>query len=409
MTRWHEWGYRVLLVVITSALSITLGWAGLAFSELYKNFLRERNFHLEQREVFLIGLGFTIVGVLLAFLISSFLTQKVYQLWEMVEKMSLAEKMAILFGVLLGLALTYLVLLIPVWILRRQEGIPALPLLSLVVPVSVLLISFSIHTLLKIRDVLQLPTIAQVLSSTAPSLSQQNHRVSSALDKLLDTSVIIDGRLADVVRTGFLEGKLVIPSFVLNELQAIADSADELKRARGKRGMAVLEELKQLPSSVLEFQEEIPPEVQKAPSVDEKLVRLAKRRRAAIITNDNNLQQIARLRGVPVLSVNELATALKPVVLPGEEINVVVQKPGREAGQGVGYLPDGTMVVVERARPHIGHEVHIKVTSVHQSTVGKMIFGEFLGIVQRNVTRGESEDLFDDDGGSAGRRIGGKT
>jgi len=135
-----------------------------------------------------------------------------------------------------------------------------------------------------------------------------------------------------------------------------------------------------------------------------KLVRFAKERNAAIITNDNNLQKIAELQGIPVLSVNELATALKPVVLPGEELTVVIQRAGREPGQGVGYLDDGTMVVVEQGRPHIGHEVRIKVTSVLQSPVGKMIFGDFKGIVRRNVIKGEGGDLFDDDISGSRRR-----
>ncbi|MCS7224152.1 MAG: TRAM domain-containing protein [Armatimonadetes bacterium] len=408
MGRWHEWAYRFLLIVITSTLAIALGSAGLAGGQSLIRYLAARNFDLSERDALLIGLGFTIIGVLVAMLVSSYLTEKAYQIWEKVEKMSLADKMAILFGVLLGLALTYLVSGIPLWVfLRKQQGMAVIPFLGLVVPIGVLLIAFSIHTLMKVRDVLSWPAIAQVLSSGA-SATAPNHRLPSVPDKLVDTSVIIDGRLADVVKSGFLEGRLVIPSFVLNELQSIADSADELKRARGQRGLAVLQDLKTVAAAAIEFTEDIPPEVHRAHSVDEKLIRLAKRRKAAIITNDNNLQKLARLQGVRVLSVNELATALKPAVLPGEELTVVIQRAGKEPNQGVGYLTDGTMVVVERGRPHIGHEVRLKVTSVLQSTVGKMIFGEFQEVTRRNVARSESGDLFDDNGGSSSRRHGSK-
>lgn len=193
-------------------------------------------------------------------------------------------------------------------------------------------------------------------------------------DKILDTSVIIDGRIADICDTAFIGGTLVIPQFVLKELQLVADSSDAIKRQRGRRGLEVLDHL-QKSSQVSTIISELDfPEVK---DVDSKLIELAKQMDAKIVTNDFNLNKIAQLHGIPVLNINELANSLKPVVLPGETIKVFILKEGKEKDQGVAYLDDGTMVVVDNSRKMIGQNIEITVTSVLQTTVGKMIFGRY--------------------------------
>jgi uncharacterized protein YacL len=192
--------------------------------------------------------------------------------------------------------------------------------------------------------------------------------------KLLDTSVIIDGRINDLCDTGFIEGTLVVPHFVLKELQLVADSSDGLKRQRGRRGLDVLDHLQKSKSISVMLTEMDFPDIR---DVDSKLIELAKRLDAKIVTNDLNLNKIARLQGIAVLNINELASALKPVVLPGESMRVFVIKEGKEKDQGVAYLDDGTMVVVDNSRRLIGQNVDITVTSVLQTTVGKMIFGRY--------------------------------
>ena len=192
--------------------------------------------------------------------------------------------------------------------------------------------------------------------------------------KILDTSVIIDGRITDLCDTGFIEGTLVVPQFVLKELQLIADSADSLKRQRGRRGLDVLNHLQKSSLIAVVVWETDFPEIR---DVDSKLIELARQLDAKIVTNDVNLNKVAKLRGVSVLNINELANALRPVVLPGESMRVFIIKEGKEKDQGVGYLDDGTMVVVDNSRRLIGQNIVITVTSVLQTTVGKMIFGRY--------------------------------
>jgi len=191
--------------------------------------------------------------------------------------------------------------------------------------------------------------------------------------KLLDTSVIIDGRIADVCETGFIEGTFIAPQFILQELQHIADSPDSLKRARGRRGLDVLHRMQKMSTLTVKVVEHDFPKIKE---VDSKLVALAKTMNAKIITNDFNLNKVAELQGVTVLNVNELANAIKPVVLPGETLKAFIIKEGKEHNQGVAYLDDGTMVVVDNGRKLIGKTVGVTVTSVLQTTAGRMIFAK---------------------------------
>lgn len=189
---------------------------------------------------------------------------------------------------------------------------------------------------------------------------------------LLDTSVVIDGRVADIAKTGFLPGTLLIPRFVLNELQYIADSPDGLRRQRGRRGMEVLSELQKLPNILVRVSDI---DVEGVREVDDKLVVLGKQLKSPVLTNDYNLNRIAELQGVTVLNINELANAVKSVVLPGEILNINIFQEGKEVGQGVGYMDDGTMVVVENGKDYIGEYMDVHVTKVLQTAAGRMIFG----------------------------------
>lgn len=203
--------------------------------------------------------------------------------------------------------------------------------------------------------------------------------------KILDTSVIIDGRIADITETGFLEGTLIIPQFVLNELQHIADSSDSIKRTRGKRGLEVLHHIQKQASVDVRIVDTDYPTVKE---VDSKLIELAKEVRGKIITNDSNLNKVAELQGIEVLNINELTNSLKPVVLPGEEINVKILKEGKEMGQGVAYLDDGTMIVVDNGRRQMGKTIDVIVTSVLQTPAGRMIFARLKEEANRNQGEG---------------------
>lgn len=195
--------------------------------------------------------------------------------------------------------------------------------------------------------------------------------------KILDTSVIIDGRIADICQSGFIEGLLVVPMFVLEELQHIADSSDLLKRNRGRRGLDILNRMQKELGLHVEINEK---DFEEIPEVDSKLVKLAQLLQGKLVTNDYNLNKVAELQGVSVLNINELSNSVKPVVLPGEEMVVHVVKDGKELGQGVGYLDDGTMIVVDSGKKHMGDTIGVLVTSVLQTAAGRMIFAKPKGL-----------------------------
>ena len=203
--------------------------------------------------------------------------------------------------------------------------------------------------------------------------------------RILDTSVVIDGRIADICDTGFLEGNLMVPRFVLDELQYIADSSDSLKRARGRRGLDILNRMQRSSGINIDVVDHDFPKIK---GVDAKLVALAKKTNGKIITNDFNLNKVAELQGIKILNVNELANAMKPVVLPGELMTVKIIKEGKEPGQGVAYLDDGTMIIVDNAQKHQGMNVEALVTSVLQTAAGRMIFSELKAVVANRKSNG---------------------
>lgn len=249
-----------------------------------------------------------------------------------------------------------------------------IPILGDVIPVVVTLILGYVGAAVCVRkrdDVLHLFSLGT--RSGERTVKEKVIRSGRQVAKILDTSVIIDGRIADIVHTGFLEGPLVVPSFVLGELQHIADSSDVLKRNRGRRGLDILNRIQK--EALVQVQI-VDRDFDDVPDVDSKLVRLAKVLEGKVVTNDFNLNKVAELQGVPVLNINELVNAVKPLVLPGEEMIVHLIKDGKEQGQGVGYLDDGTMIVVDGGRRYIGESIGVMVTNVLQTTAGRMIFAK---------------------------------
>src|SRR5574341_1967652 len=212
------------------------------------------------------------------------------------------------------------------------------------------------------------------------------HAVVASNNKILDTSVIIDGRVADLCETGFLEGTFLVPQFILHELQHIADSSDSLKRARGRRGLDILNRIQKMGHMEVRIVEDDFPKIRE---VDSKLIALAKKFGGKVITNDFNLNKVAELQGVKVLNINDLSNAVKPVALPGETMRVFVLKEGKEAGQGVGYLDDGTMIVVENGRKHINKNVDVAVTSVLQTAEGRMIYTKLREDMEHDTNEGK--------------------
>jgi len=275
-----------------------------------------------------------------------------------VRRVSVKGLSAAVFGLVFGLLFAKLL----VWILTV---VPIDPKLTSVLQLIFTLIFSYLGMVMALRGKDEFSLIIPYVK-----LSRQNQREEIVI---LDTSVIIDGRIADIFQTRFIEGMVVIPRFVLKELQQIADSQDHLKRTRGRRGLDILNRIKKIPNIEVKIHEEDYPEIQE---VDAKLIKLAKSLEARVLTNDYNLNKIAELQGVAVLNINELSNALKPVVLPGEAMTVKLVKEGKEHNQAIAYLDDGTMVVVEESRHLIGKTLDITVTSVLQTSAGRMIFGK---------------------------------
>jgi len=223
----------------------------------------------------------------------------------------------------------------------------------------------------KFSDVIKVMSISRASSSS----SGKKSKISGATPKILDTSVIIDGRILDIMRTGFIEGNIVIPEFVLVELRHIADSSDGLKRQRGRRGLDILNKI-QTEYGIEIYNCDQEKTLEEIPEVDVKLLKLAQMMNGKVVTNDFNLNKVAAIKGVEVLNINELANTLKPIVLPGEEMNLFLAKEGKENNQAVAYLDDGTMIVIEEGRRYIGQTIKVIVTSVLQTSAGRMIFGK---------------------------------
>lgn len=318
---------------------------------------------VETHSLIYFEVGIRSVCGLLAFLFGLRSLRWLLQSVTYLEQMSLLDKAAAAIGVLMGFAIALL----------ATVPFAALPAVGL--PIRLLAIVFfvpmGILFALSAKD--QIVHVFPALAT--PPVTGGPHSLPEGA-KMLDTNIIIDGRIADIAATGFLEGLILVPGFVLRELRAIADSADEVKRARGKRGLEILNRLQRLPSVTVIIYEDYPEEDNEREDVDVRLVKLARARNAIVVTNDHGVAQVAKLHGVRVMNVNELAQALRPAYLPGEELVVTIVREGKEPGQGVGYLDDGTMVVVEGAAKYVGRSVPAVVTSSLQTSAGKMIFSD---------------------------------
>ncbi len=279
-----------------------------------------------------------------------------------VREVSLKRLIGAAIGSTMGIIGAALMALVLNWALGQGRH-PFLPLLQIVILLWMTYIGLVVGA--NKGDMLNLAALGGIFGG---------EKAGKQTFKILDTSVIIDGRIADIAETGFLDGTLVIPQFVLRELQLVADSADSMKRNRGRRGLDILQRIQKMAHLNIQILEDDFPHVR---DVDMKLIELAKLYDCKIVTNDFNLNKMAQLHGVEVLNINELANALKPIVLPGEMMRVFILKEGKEYNQGVAYLDDGTMVVVDNAKKLISKTIDITVTSVLQTTAGKMIFGRF--------------------------------
>ncbi|WP_294744525.1 PIN/TRAM domain-containing protein [uncultured Exiguobacterium sp.] len=309
------------------------------------------------------------IGALIFLLIGLFITDSVIRLLRFLEERLVKAPVADLFfgtlGLLIGLILAFLVST-----LIDLVGIPFLSnVLTIIVTALFGYLGFTVgyrkrHELTKI--------FLRSNQSEKKATSEVVVPVKSN-SKVLDTSVIIDGRITDITKTGFVEGKLIVPQFVIGELQYIADSSDTLKRNRGRRGLDVLKELQEIPGVEVEIYDG---DFEDVPEVDIKLIKLAELVKGIVVTNDYNLNKVCEVRHVPVLNINDLANAVKQVVIPGEEMTVLVIKEGKEQKQGIAYLEDGTMVVVEGGKHLISKTIGVVVTSVLQTSAGRMIFAK---------------------------------
>lgn len=317
-----------------------------------------------------VALVFGIIFYAIAPLMLSKVKEGVKLLDKEISKYPQSDILLATIGLIVGLVIAYLIV----------SGIGTfinLPIITAIVGILVYLFMgyIGIRIALKSRDDLfNINKLSRLSSNIGKDKSsKKDHGGKSIPPKVLDTSVIIDGRIADICRTGFVEGKLIIPKFVLNELQHIADSSDDLKRVRGRRGLDILNIIQKELDIEVEITEK---DFDDIPEVDSKLLKLAQVMNGKVVTNDYNLNKVAQFQGVEVLNINQLANAVKPVAIPGEEMVAQVVKEGKESNQGIAYLDDGTMIVVEGGKKHIGETINVLVTSVLQTSAGRMIFGK---------------------------------
>ena len=323
---------------------------------------------------YIIAVGAALTFGIIFYIISPWILSKVREGVKLLDKeISKYPQSDILLGtigLIVGLVIAYLIV----------SGIGTfvnIPIITAIVGILVYLFMgyIGIRIALKSRD--DLFNINKLSRLTTSLNKEKQYKKDTIIKKIppkvLDTSVIIDGRIADICKTGFIEGKLVIPRFVLNELQHIADSSDDLKRVRGRRGLDILNSIQK----ELDIEVEISDvDFEDIPEVDSKLLKLAETIGGKVVTNDFNLNKVAQFQGVEVLNINELANAVKPVAIPGEQMMAQVVKEGKEQNQGIAYLDDGTMIVVDGGRKYIGETINVLVTSVLQTPAGRMIFGK---------------------------------
>ena len=356
---------RIVGLLFSLAVAVTAAYVAVQWSSLYVQEFKDSTPFQYFEQVYTVL--FAALGLVLGFTLASLIYRQGLDLsgglLSDLRRVPARDKAAVVLGVFIGLGMTALLGML---LIRIEKFGPQLVLL-----VGIVSIYFGVAITLSMKEELYFffPGLArptQVVGEDAGGKPEP---------KLLDTNVIIDGRIADIASAGFIEGPILLPDFVLEELHLIADSSDTLRRNRGRRGLDILNAMQQESGLDIHVFDEYDTSFRSSDPVDAKLVQLAKQVAGAIITNDFNLNKVAQLQGVRVLNVNELANAVKPVVLPGEEMTVTVVREGKEPEQGVAYLDDGTMVVVEHGKGRIGETVTVVVTSVLQTVAGKMIFG----------------------------------
>ncbi|EJP6474119.1 PIN/TRAM domain-containing protein [Clostridium botulinum] len=354
-----------LFTIIGLALGYIIG--GLIMSTTYFSNLSYFNGSQVKSAFFLI-LCSIVFGIIL-FLISPWINSIILKIMDYIvrslQKLSANEIVFGTVGAMLGLAISALFV----------NLLAKIPVVGVILAVVVAIIMAALGANIAIKRKEELISLFSNIkrNSATKEKKTKSNKNNSATPKVLDTSVIIDGRIFDICQTEFIEGTLVIPIFVLAELRHIADSSDGLKRNRGRRGLDILNKIqKELNIDVQIYEKDFP----EIAEVDSKLLKLAQVLNGKVITNDYNLNKVAEFQGVPVLNINELANAVKPVVLPGEEMNIQIVKDGKEANQGIAYFDDGTMIVVEGAKKRIGQNLDVVVTSVLQTAAGRMIFAK---------------------------------
>lgn len=350
--------WRLLFTALLTSITSLLALQG---AEVFLGYLKGQRFDVilsyawvypVYRVVFLIS------GLIIGFELGRTIFSRLERQGDSLRQMSAKDKLAIGGGLIVGLVLSA-VIAIPVFVALNNQKLAAFAITLLIGSV---ITYFCVSVTSSMKEEFQ---------GLSASNGTSDDPIKSDTVYVLDTNVIIDGRIADVARVGFLRGTLYVPGFVLDELQYIADSGDSLKRVRGRRGLDILNQMQKELPLVVRTMDKLAPGTEE---VDKRLVRLTRALSGQLITNDYNLQRVAELEGITVLSINALANALKPVVLPGEDMQVSLVREGRDHNQAVAYLDDGTMVVVEGARRLIGQSVDVTVSSLLQTTAGKMIF-----------------------------------
>jgi len=355
---------RIAGLLFSLVIAITAAYVAVQWSSLYVQEFRDWTQIPYFDEIY--TALFAAFGLIVGFTLASLIYRQALDLsgglLSDLQRVPARDKAAVVLGVIIGLSITALVGML---VIRIEKFGP-----QLVVLIGILSIYFGVAITLSMKEELY-----YFFPGAGRNVEAGEEAGPRSQPKLLDTNVIIDGRIADVARAGFIEGPILLPDFVLEELHLIADSSDTLRRNRGRRGLDILNAMRQEPDLDIQVFSEYEQSFRSTDPVDAKLVQLAKDVEGAIVTNDFNLNKVAQLQGIPVLNVNELANAVKPVVLPGEEMTVSIVREGKEPEQGVAYLDDGTMVVVEHGKHRIGETVEVVVTSVLQTVAGKMIFG----------------------------------
>jgi len=386
-------GLRFLGIIFSSIFAFGGGLIGFSLAPLYLGLrlFNDRGSEVgDQFKIFYFIL-FTTLGIFLGLLIGTYLFRQIVAVGKNLRRIPLADKIAASLGSIISLSVAFVLGRI---ILLMSSFVSPAAIFAIILLETVLLVWLGLVVAFSIKDELR----AHLPGSFDVAVPESVR----GIPKILDTNVIIDGRIYDICRAGFIEGQLILPGFVIEELQHIADSADSLRRNRGRRGLDILHQMQNEDHISVRIMDRYN-KANFAPGdpVDMKLVKLAKSQEAYIVTNDFNLNKVAKIHGVRVLNINELANAVKPVVLPGEELTVNIVREGKEYNQGVGYLDDGTMVVVENGKRFLGETLPVCVSSVLQTVAGKMIFGE---IKVSDGESSESKKIEDNGNGNGGAR-----